>query len=115
LEYLILQQVKTRGQFEYRLNDPNQPKTLKGLLTPEELKNLLVSENSSVTTGTTGRNGLSTGKTQEYQSFEVTGTEKVKNLEATKKRGSKPQISKTPSVTTGTTGRKALSTGQTQQ
>jgi hypothetical protein len=67
LEYLILQQVKTRGQFEYRLNDPNQPKTLKGLLTPEELKNLLLTQNPSITTGTTGRNGLSTGQSQAGQ------------------------------------------------
>jgi DNA primase len=103
LEYLILQQVKTRGQFEYRLNDPNQPKTLKGLLTPEELKNLLTSENPSVTTGRTGRNGLSAGQAQAPQDLAATGTEKVKNLEGIKKRRA-----------TGTTGRKGLSTGQSQ-
>jgi DNA primase len=111
LEYLILQQVKTRGQFEYRLNDPNQPKPLKGLLTPEELKNLLLTQNPSVTTGTTGRNGLSAGQSQAGQDLAATGTEKVKNLEGNKKRGSKPKVSLTPSVTTGTTGRKGLSTG----
>jgi hypothetical protein len=114
LEYLVLQQVKTRGQFEYRLNDPNQPKTLKGLLTPEELKNLLLAQNPSATTGTTGRKGLSTGQSQAPQGLTATGTEKVKNLEGSKKRGPKPKVAPTPNVTTGTTGRNGLSTSQTQ-
>jgi hypothetical protein len=115
LEYLILQQVKTRGQFEYRLNDPNQPKTLKGLLTPEELKKLLSSQKASVTTGTTGRNGLSAGQSQARQDLAATGTEKVKNLESRKKRGPKPKISPKPSVTIGTTGRNGLSASQSQE
>jgi hypothetical protein len=115
LEYLILQQVKTRGQFEYRLNDPNQPKTLKGLLTPEELKNLLSSQNASVTTGITGRNGLPAGQSQAGQDLAATGTEKVENLKGRKKRGPKPQVSQTSSVTTGTTGRNGLSASQSQE
>jgi hypothetical protein len=32
------------------------------LLTPEELKNLLLAQNPSAATGTTGRKGLSTGQ-----------------------------------------------------
>lgn len=41
LEYLTLQQVKQRGQFEYKLNNPEERRPLKGLLTPEELMKLL--------------------------------------------------------------------------
>ena len=41
LEYLLIQQVKARGQYEYRLNDPQERRPLKGLLTPEELEKIL--------------------------------------------------------------------------
>lgn len=104
LEYLVLQQVKTRGQFEYRLNAPSEPRVLKGLLTPEELKKLLLSQSPSLTTGTSGRNALSTGQPQAEQGFEATGTAELKNMEGIKKRRA-----------TGTTGRKPLSTGQHEE
>jgi len=41
MEYLFVEQVKKRGQFEYKLNNPDERRPLKGLLTPEELKKLL--------------------------------------------------------------------------
>ena len=65
LEYLVLEQVKTRGQFEYRLNHPSERRPLKGLLTPEELKKLLSSQTPSIKTGTTGRKGLSTSQAKQ--------------------------------------------------
>ena len=37
MEYLVVENLKSRGQFAYRLNNPNKRKPLKGLLTPEEL------------------------------------------------------------------------------
>jgi DNA primase len=40
-EYLTIEQVKKRGQFEYRLNNPNERRPLKGLLTPAELEKRL--------------------------------------------------------------------------
>jgi DNA primase len=43
LEYLVIGQVKGRGQFVYKLNHPNARRPLKGLLTPEELKNIIMS------------------------------------------------------------------------
>jgi DNA primase len=65
LEYLVLEQVKKRGQFEYRLNDPSERRPLKGLLTPEELEKLLFSQTASLKTGTTGTNTLSTSQDQD--------------------------------------------------
>ena len=41
MEYLLVEQVKKRGQFEYKLNNPDERRPLKGLLTPDELKKLL--------------------------------------------------------------------------
>lgn len=68
LEYLLLIQVKSRGQFAYRLNQPGERRPLKGLLTPDELKTLIMSRQSPPTprqkTGTTGRKGLSTSRSQ---------------------------------------------------
>ena len=37
MEYLVVDALKSRGQYAYRLNNPNKRKPLKGLLTPEEL------------------------------------------------------------------------------
>ena len=103
LEYLIVQQVKTRGQFEYRLNAPGEPRMLKGLLTPEELKKLLLAQSSEAAAGTTGRNPLSTGQPQAGQDFATTGTAELKNMKGSPKRSP-----------TGTTGRNGLSTGKPQ-
>ena len=57
MEYLVVENLKSRGQFAYRLNNPNKRKPLKGLLTPEELAKQL--EGFGLT-GTTGRKGIST-------------------------------------------------------
>jgi DNA primase len=61
MEYLVVENLKSRGQFAYRLNNPNKRKPLKGLLTPEELAKHL--EGIGLT-GTTGRNGNSTSQIQ---------------------------------------------------
>ena len=61
LEYLVVENLKSRGQFAYRLNNPNKRKPLKGLLTPEELAKHL--EGFGLT-GTTGRKGVSTSQVQ---------------------------------------------------
>jgi DNA primase catalytic core len=37
MEYLIIDQIRSRGQFGYLLNNPQERKPLKGLLLPEEL------------------------------------------------------------------------------
>ena len=57
MEYLVVENLKSRGQFAYRLNNPNKRKPLNGLLTPEELVKHL--ERFGLT-GTIGRNGIST-------------------------------------------------------
>ena len=61
MEYLVVENLKSRGQFAYRLNNPNKRKPLKGLLTPEELAKRL--EGFGLT-GTTGRKGVSTSQVQ---------------------------------------------------
>jgi len=73
LEYLVLEQVKKRGQFEYRLNDPSDRRPLKGLLTPEELEKLFLSQTPSVKTGTTGTNALSTSQSIDNLTFISSG------------------------------------------
>ncbi len=47
MEYLIIHKVKERGQFEYQLNNPEERRQLKGLLTPAELKKLLSLQKTS--------------------------------------------------------------------
>src|SRR5690554_4693138 len=44
LEYLLIEQVRKGGQFVYRLNHPNRRRPLKGLLTPDELVEILAKE-----------------------------------------------------------------------
>jgi DNA primase len=41
MEYLTIKKVKERGQFEYQLNNPEEKRPLKGLLTPLELEKAL--------------------------------------------------------------------------
>ena len=62
MEYLVVENLKSRGQFAYRLNNPKQRKPLKGLLTPEELAKHL--EGFGLT-GTTGRKANSTSQIQQ--------------------------------------------------
>jgi DNA primase catalytic core len=62
MEYLVIENTKSRGQFAYRLNNPGNRKPLKGLLTPQELMKRLEIFGSN---GTTGRNGISTSQDQE--------------------------------------------------
>ncbi|MCL6592040.1 MAG: toprim domain-containing protein [Firmicutes bacterium] len=62
MEYLVVENLKSRGQFAYRLNNPNKRKPLKGLLTPEELAKHL--EGFGLT-GTTGRKADSTSQIHE--------------------------------------------------
>jgi DNA primase len=47
LEYLVIEQVKKRGQLEYRLNRPEARRPLKGLLTPPELEKRLSLQKTS--------------------------------------------------------------------
>jgi hypothetical protein len=61
MEYLVVDTLKSRGQFAYRLNNPNKRKPLKGLLTPEELAKHL--EGFGLT-GMTGRKANSTSQIQ---------------------------------------------------
>ncbi|MHB8158824.1 MAG: hypothetical protein ACYDEQ_15795, partial [Desulfocucumaceae bacterium] len=61
MEYLVIENTKSRGQFAYRLNNPGNRKPLKGLLTPQELMKRLEIFGP---TGTTGRNGISTSQTK---------------------------------------------------
>ena len=61
MEYLVVENLKSRGQFAYRLNNPNKRKPLKGLLTPEELAKHL--EGFGLI-GTTGRKANSTSQIQ---------------------------------------------------
>jgi len=62
MEYLVVENLKSRGQFAYRLNNPNKRKPLKGLLTPEELVKRLEIFGP---TGTTGRKPNSTSHIQQ--------------------------------------------------
>lgn len=47
MEYLIIRKVKERGQYEYQLNDPEERRPLKGILTPSELEKLLSLQKTS--------------------------------------------------------------------
>jgi len=59
-EYLSIEQVKKGGQFEYRLNRPENRRPLKGLLTPSELEKRLSRQTPSQKAGTGGTNAEST-------------------------------------------------------
>jgi DNA primase len=47
MEYLKIEKVKERGQYEYRLNNPDDRKVLKGLLSPAELQKRLSLQKTS--------------------------------------------------------------------
>jgi DNA primase len=47
MEYLKIEKVKERGQYEYRLNNPDDRRVLKGLLSPVELQKLLLLQKTS--------------------------------------------------------------------
>jgi hypothetical protein len=41
MEYIVIRKVKERGQFEYRLSNPEERRPLQGLLDPTELTQIL--------------------------------------------------------------------------